>query len=231
MSFTSVNVGYEWTLSTSGDVFGGGRPGPATPTTDEDGNEIVEPVADTFLNSISFEDGFSDIMGLSIEIEFWETARRSILLGFSYLSADGENVALGTFENQSVRGTFSDYSAMELYAGIRYVFADSSWFQPYIVGQIGYQKTDSINLTFQGSSLNSQQVRLFETSDSLLAEGSLGILIRPSDFFWAGIEAGYAYTTNLSSTDNELEALGIGFAAADGKMSRIPVKVFLSISW
>ncbi len=209
--------------------FTGNAAAEPTTTTDDDGNTITTDSSANILG-LDWSDAYGDFLTLAVEVDFWESATRSLYFGVSHTRASGESAFLGTFDNRPVNASFSDYSDTGFYGGFRWGIGHSDWIKSLFSAQVGVAVVDSIDANVTNIP-NVDRLGLYDRSTVFSGGLFLSVILTPLDFLEVGVDGGFVYQTAPKENSSQVDLLGLQGINNEGDLGLVPVRVFATIKF
>jgi hypothetical protein len=224
----SVSVGADFPID--GDVHGGvdapiADLGPLNPS-------LAGVSAELQIESRSFDDIYGEGLDIAVEMARGLPNDREIFAALRYAQSDGSRVQVGgafvpaLSTTLPVFGTFDDYSAIALDAGVRQYFGAGAW-RPYVAGRVGVAFVDAINATFEipDAAITLQDVSFYDESTIFTAGADVGLSYAVTDRVSISGEVGLRYASGLSDEDSDIGGLGLASINDEGDRLSVPVTV------
>jgi hypothetical protein len=194
--------------------------------------------AELRIQSRSFDEIYGDAMNITLQGAYGLEGNREILLGLGYTSAGEGSVEVGTAAVVSgsgatlvevpVNGTFGDYKAWVVEAGLRQYFGGGA-FKPYIAGRVGAAFVNDIRASFSVPALDINaalnNVPFYDSTTVLTGGIDLGVSYDVSDNFSLQVETGIRFAGGLDGNDANIGGLGLASINEEGSRTVIPVSV------
>jgi opacity protein-like surface antigen len=213
-----------------GDVHGGATApvadlGPLNPA-------LAGVSAELRIQARSFDDIYGEAASYGLEGAYGLSGDREIFGSITRVEADESRVQVGgafvpaLSQTLPVFGTFGEYNATRIEAGVRQYFG-ADGFRPYVAGRVGVAVTDEIRASFAIPDANIliSNVAFYDESTVLALGADAGVSYALSDRFTVGAEVGVRYSAGLEDNDSAIAGLGLSRINDEGDRWSIPVTV------
>jgi hypothetical protein len=224
----SLSIGADFPVS--GDVHAGATApvadlGPLNPS-------LAGVSAELRIQSRDFDEIYGEATTYGLEGAYGLNGDREIFATVSRVEADQGRVQVGgafvpaLSQTLPVFGTFGEYNATRVEAGVRQYFG-AEGFRPYIAGRVGVAVTDEIRASFEIPAANIliANVPFYDDSTVLALGADVGFAYAVNDRFSIGAEVGLRYSAGLEDNDSAIGGLGLGGINNEGDRISVPVSV------
>jgi hypothetical protein len=240
----SISAGAEFTVD--GDVHGGATSSvplaAVAALRDAGAPPLVLPPeasgAELRIQPRSFEDIYGAAFNITLQGAYGLQGEREVFVALGYTSTGGDTIDVGTAAVVSgtgatlvevpVTGTFEDYTAWTLEAGLRQYFG-VGLLRPYVAGRLGVAFVDEINASFRvpAIDINSalDNVPFYSSTSALIGGIDVGIAYDLSDRFSLELESGVRFFGSLDGDDAAIAGLGLAAINEEGSRTAIPVSI------
>jgi hypothetical protein len=177
------------------------------------GSQAHAGFANRTLNDVSYNDAYKTMYRGELGGSYAVTPNRKVTVQGTYSRALGKDIAIGTQNDNELRGIMSDYETYGAEAGLRQYFQPTNVpliksFRPYVEGKLGAVYADDIalrNVREVGQVANPVDLAFYDGGWVPTAAALIGVETPVSRRFTMGIEAGVRFVGKQKSDNSDIE--------------------------